>query len=258
VEYLYRNLGHRNRGDIVRVRLTSAANVQLLTPGQYQNYRNGRDYQYRGGLAKTSPFEIVVPNSGHWYVVVDTRGLRNGTRASIDVIPAAAIQPLPEARSARSTPVGEIAEHYAEAVQGSDSREYDVFISHASEDKEGFVRPLAHALRDHGLAVWYDEFALSVGDSLRRKIDQGIANSRFGVVVISPKFIVKGWTNQELDGLMVRAVDGEQILLPIWHNISRDEVVRYSPMLADKVALNTSTATTEEIAAEIAAAIQNR
>ncbi len=143
-------------------------------------------------------------------------------------------------------------------MQGSDSREYDVFISHASEDKEGFVRPLAHALRDHGLAVWYDEFALSVGDSLRRKIDQGIANSRFGVVVISPKFIVKGWTNQELDGLMVRAVDGEQILLPIWHNISRDEVVRYSPMLADKVALNTSTATTEEIAAEIAAAIQNR
>jgi hypothetical protein len=130
-----------------------------------------------------------------------------------------------------------------------------VFISHASDDKDDVVRPLAHALRERGVKVWYDEFSLKVGDSLRRKIDQGIANSKFGIVVISPRFVVKGWTNQELDGLMVRAVDGAQVLLPIWHNITRDEVVRYSPMLADKVALNTSTATVDEIAGEIASVI---
>lgn len=129
-----------------------------------------------------------------------------GGRGSVEVIRATAMKPLPEARSAAQTPVGQIAEHYANSVQGSEESDYDVFISHASEDKDEFVRPLAHALRNHGLTVWYDEFTLRVGDSLRRKIDQGIANSRFGIVVISPKFVVKGWTNQELDGLMVRAV----------------------------------------------------
>ena len=89
-------------------------------------------------------------------------------------------------------------------------KEYDVFISHASEDKDAVARPLAEALRNNGLSVWYDEFELRIGDSLRRKIDKGIANSNFGVIVISRDFISKGWTNYELDGLITRAVNGEQ------------------------------------------------
>ena len=106
-----------------------------------------------------------------------------------------------------------------------DSREFDVFISHASEDKDDVVRPLAHALQDAGLQVWYDEFELRIGDSLRRKIDKGLASSRFGVIVLSKAFFGKGWTNYELDGLVTRAVTGEQVLLPIWHNISKKEVI---------------------------------
>lgn len=70
---------------------------------------------------------------------------------------------------------------------------YDVFISHATEDKEEIVRPLATALVVRGLRVWYDEFELRIGDSLRRKIDAGLANSRFGVVVLSPNFFAKNW-----------------------------------------------------------------
>ena len=61
----------------------------------------------------------------------------------------------------------------------------DVFVSHASEDKDAVVRPLAHALRAAGLRVWFGEFALHIGDSLRRKVDRGLATSRFGVVVLS-------------------------------------------------------------------------
>lgn len=68
---------------------------------------------------------------------------------------------------------------------------WDLFISHASEDKESFVRPLAHFLRELGLKVWYDEFTLSVGDSLSRSIDNGLARSRYGVVVISPAFFIE-------------------------------------------------------------------
>ncbi len=137
-------------------------------------------------------------------------------------------------------------------------KEYDVFISHASEDKDDVARPLAEALRNNGLTVWYDEFELRIGDSLRRKIDKGIANSNFGVIVISRDFINKGWTNYELDGLITRAVNGEQTMLPVWHNITKREVINYSPSLADKLARSTTDFTVEEIADEIADLIQER
>lgn len=137
-------------------------------------------------------------------------------------------------------------------------KEYDVFISHASEDKDAVARPLAEALRNNGLSVWYDEFELRIGDSLRRKIDKGIANSNFGVIVISRDFISKGWTNYELDGLITRAVNGEQTMLPVWHNITKREVINYSPSLADKLARSTTDFTVEEIADEIADVIRER
>ena len=138
-------------------------------------------------------------------------------------------------------------------VDNTDSnKEYDVFISHASEDKDSVVRPLAIALKNKGINVWYDEFELKIGDSLRRKIDQGLSKSKFGIVVFSRSFIKKGWTNYELDGLMTKAISGQQILLPIWHDITKQEVIDYSPSLADKVARNTSQETVEEIAEEIA------
>ena len=126
-----------------------------------------------------------------------------------------------------------------------------MFISHASEDKDQVVRPLAHALQNGGLKVWYDEFELRIGDSLRKRIDMGVARSRFGVVVLSRSFLGKGWPNYELDGLVTRSVGGEQIILPIWHDITKQEVVNYSPSLADKLARSTGTHTIDEIAQEI-------
>jgi len=87
---------------------------------------------------------------------------------------------------------------------------------------------------------------------LRQKIDRGLSNSRVGLVVLSPNFISKGWPNYELDGIVTRTVSGEQILLPIWHNITKQQVVDFSPSLADKVARSTATHTVDEIAAEIA------
>lgn len=139
-----------------------------------------------------------------------------------------------------------------------EDKEYDVFISHASEDKVDVVRPLANALRDGGLAVWYDEFELRIGDSLRRKIDLGLSKSRFGVVVLSPSFINKGWTNYELDGIVTRSIDGSQVLLPIWHDLTKQQVIDYSPSLADKLARSTGMHTIQEIADEIIEVILSR
>ena len=133
-----------------------------------------------------------------------------------------------------------------------------MFISHASEDKEEVVRPLANALKDKSLNVWYDEFELKIGDSLRQKIDKGVANSKFGIVILSKNFIKKGWTNYELDGLITRSISNQQLLLPIWHNITKQEVIDYSPSIADKVARSTSTNTIEEIAEEIAEIIKGK
>ena len=97
---------------------------------------------------------------------------------------------------------------------------------------------------------------MRLGDSLRRKIDTGLANSRFGVVVLSRSFFQKEWPNYELDGLVTRAVSGEQVMLPIWHEITKKELIEYSPSLADKVARSTATHTIEEIATEIIGVIR--
>lgn len=136
--------------------------------------------------------------------------------------------------------------------------QYDLFISHASEDKEEFVRPLAETLENIGVKVWYDEFTLKVGDSLRQSIDQGLVNSRFGTVILSSAFCSKNWTQYELDSMVAREMHGHKMILPIWHKITKDEVIKFSPSLADKVALNTSMQSIEEIAGQLAEVILSK
>jgi hypothetical protein len=117
---------------------------------------------------------------------------------------------------------------------------WDVFISHASEDKATVAVPLARLLEGAGLRVWLDEQELRIGDSLRAKIDDGLARSRFGVVVISPRFLEKRWTANELDGFFATESATQIRLLPIWHEITAVEVARNSPLLAARVAARTS------------------
>lgn len=116
---------------------------------------------------------------------------------------------------------------------------YDVFISHASEDKQIIARPLAQELIKHGFKVWIDEYELTVGDALRREIDRGLTKSRFGIVILSPSFFEKEWPQRELDSLVARDDGKEKVILPIWHNVTQKDVVRYSPLLATKLAVST-------------------
>jgi WD40 repeat protein len=116
---------------------------------------------------------------------------------------------------------------------------WHVFISHAAEDKDSVARPLAEALTRAGYSVWYDEYALRLGDSLGRSIDRGLAESRYGIVVLSPSFFAKAWPRRELDGLTVRELSSGKVILPVWHLVSRAEVERYSPTLADKLGVGT-------------------
>jgi TIR domain len=135
-------------------------------------------------------------------------------------------KPSPPSTSATSIPTADQA--------------WDVFVSHASEDKESFARPLVRALEARGLKVWFDENTLKIGDSLRRSIDKGLARSRYGIVVVSKAFLSKEWPQRELDGLVAREEDGAKVVLPVWHEISAVEVRKYSPTLADRLAIPTS------------------
>ncbi|MCA9904228.1 MAG: toll/interleukin-1 receptor domain-containing protein [Anaerolineae bacterium] len=125
-------------------------------------------------------------------------------------------------------------------MSSSDQFEYDVFISHASEDKESFVRDFAVRLIDFGLKVWYDEFTLDVGDSLIRSIDQGLVKSRFGIVILSNHFLRKAWPEYELKSLLTLQIGNTKRILPIWHDLDRALLLEYSPFLTDLFALNTA------------------
>lgn len=128
---------------------------------------------------------------------------------------------------------------------------HDFFISHASEDKEGFVDSLVANARAAGLDVWYDRFELEWGDNLRQKIDRGLASAYFGVVVLSANFFAKPWPQYELDGLVQKDMLGTGRLLPIWHKVTVDEVAQHAPSLAGRLALNTAINTADEIVTEL-------
>jgi signal transduction histidine kinase len=125
--------------------------------------------------------------------------------------------------------------------------QWDVFISHANEDKDSFVRPLAVELQKNGLRVWYDEFSLKLGDSLNESINKGLSESQFGIVVLSQSFFEKKWPRRELDGLVAREITEGKVILPLWHEVDHAEVAKYSPVLADRVAIETSKGVSEVV-----------
>lgn len=115
---------------------------------------------------------------------------------------------------------------------------WDLFLSYASEDRS-LARDLAGQLEARGVRVWFDRSSLQLGDSLRRSIDHGLANSRFGLVIISRHFFEKEWTKKELEGLYARDDGSTRIVLPLWHGVDAAYVREFSPTLADKLAIST-------------------
>ncbi|MEE9202680.1 MAG: toll/interleukin-1 receptor domain-containing protein [Dehalococcoidia bacterium] len=147
---------------------------------------------------------------------------------------------LEELEKEAPSKVKPIQEEPASSPSIEEQFQWDAFISHASEDKESFVRKLAQELTDRGIRIWYDEFTLSIGDSLRQSIDNGLAKSKYGIVVLSPRFFEKDWPQKELDGLEVRERYGVKVILPVWLDVNADDVAHYSPLLAGRLAARAS------------------
>jgi hypothetical protein len=122
---------------------------------------------------------------------------------------------------------------------GSSQGSRDFFISHASEDKQAAARPIADMLIQKGFSVWLDEAELTLGDSLRAKIDLGLRSSHYAVVILSPSFFSKRWPQAELDGLLALEQDGRKRILPVCHAMSQRQVADYSPILSGRIAVET-------------------
>ena len=128
------------------------------------------------------------------------------------------------------------------------AKDFDVFISHASEDKTSFVKPLVTELTNEKVSFFYDDLSIGWGKSVRQSLDEGILRSKFCVVVISKPFLEKYWTNYELDGFLQKeAKNRTTVVLPIWLNITHDEVYSVSPTLANRRAIIGNSLTVEEI-----------
>lgn len=124
---------------------------------------------------------------------------------------------------------------------------YDVFISHASEDKKDFVDPLVEKLQDSGVRVWYDTLEMQWGKSLREQIDNGIKRSKFAILVLSKSFFAKKWPQRELDGILAKEGISGSVPLPIWHNITQEELYEFSPTLTGLFAYSTDKYSIEDI-----------
>ncbi len=130
-------------------------------------------------------------------------------------------------------------------------KSWDIFVSHAREDKVNFVDPLAERLNELAIRVWYDKFILLPGDRLSEKIAEGLAKCRCGLIVISKSFIGKPWTSYELSGLINRFIEEGTKLIPIWLNVSRSDISKFNPALTDIFAIEGNPDNIEACALEI-------
>lgn len=127
---------------------------------------------------------------------------------------------------------------------------YDVFLSYAIEDKIELASELCQKLEKKGLSVWYAGRELIAGESIEKTVREGLSQSRFGIVLITPTYFEKKWTLKELYTLMSMETDGRKVIIPVFHKVTPDEVATYDKVLSDRWALKTSDGL-ESVASEI-------
>ncbi len=132
---------------------------------------------------------------------------------------------------------------------------YDAFISYATEDEE-YANELAGALRYRGFSVWFAPLSLEVGDRLLDSINAGMNSSMCGVLLLSPAYVSKKWTDYEMDVLHRQHIEIDKKLLPLWHGITKEEIDKWNPGLSGIIALN-SIAEISDIAKKITKVISN-
>jgi len=127
----------------------------------------------------------------------------------------------------------------------------DVFLCHAWDDRQGIAKELHDLLVSNGVSVWFSEKDVGLGVPLMRAIDKGLANSRIGLVLVTPAFLRRlpqeGIADKELSALLAR-----DQLVPIVHNTTYEALREVSPLLASRSGLSTSEEAIADVAAKLA------
>lgn len=114
------------------------------------------------------------------------------------------------------------------------SYQFDVFVSHANDNKAEFVNALTAGLSRLGISIWYDANILDWGDNWKLQIANGLKKCRFGIVVVSPEFLGREWTEKELNELLQRQNEaGEKVILPLLYKLTISDMKKRYPQLAD-------------------------
>jgi len=255
LQHQHYDLNHMEAGCVVEVALDGAANVKIMNHASYQEYRAGRRHVFIGGYVTDPSFRAAIPENGHWHVVLDLGGQPGRIRSGVRVLqgpqqPAYQSPPQPTARISSLITVPSLI-----LGRKGENRTQDVFILHIPDDK-AVVRSFAFALRKKGLKVAYDDYELGPGENVHQKVNAGMGTSNFGVVVISRSFVKQGWVEGGVGQLIVRPFSGKQVLLLLWHDITRGEVLEFCSAIADMEARHTGVSTFDEIADDIAALLQ--
>lgn len=245
LQHQHYDLNHIEAGRIVEVALDGAANVRIMDHASYQDFKAGRKHGFIGGYVKESPYRAAIPTGGHWHVVLDLGGQAGRLRSGVRVLQG-------QLAPVRTTSLAVVPSLYI--GKRGDARAQDVFIVHVAEDK-AVVRTFAFALRKKGLRVSYDDFELDPEDSVYQKVNTGMENSCFGVVVVSRSLVKQGWVEGGIAQMAVKTFSGKQVLLPLWHDIMREEVLEFCADIANLESRNTAVNTFEEIAEDIAGLI---
>lgn len=127
----------------------------------------------------------------------------------------------------------------------------DVFLCHAWDDRKSEAKELHDLLESKGVTVWFSEKDVLLGSSLLREIDKGLAKSRVGIVLVTPSFLKRvqgeGIADKELSALLAR-----DLLIPIVHNTTFEDLREVSPLLGSRSGLNTIDDSMEDVASKIA------
>ena len=134
--------------------------------------------------------------------------------------------------------------------QGTRFDRRDIFLCHAWDDRQGAAKQLHDSLEARGVTVWFSEKDVLLGSPLMREIDRGLAKSRAGLVLVTPAFLKRlaaaGIADKELSALLVR-----DLLVPIVHDATYEELRDVSPLLASRSGLSTGEDTLDQIAVKV-------
>ena len=127
----------------------------------------------------------------------------------------------------------------------------DIFLCHAWDDRKDAAKELHDLLESEGVTVWFSEKDVLLGSSLLREIDKGLAKSRVGIVLVTHSFLERvkgeGIADKELSALLAR-----DLLVPIVHNTTFEDLREVSPLLGSRSGLSTIEGSMEDVAAKIA------